>query len=482
MSAQRAELVVAGRVVLAAEPDGLETAEAIGIAAGRVVSAGTRSEVTDAAARGARVIDAGEAAVIPGLHDFHIHLVGLARTRGAIALDDAADGAEVAARIAAAARAGDGEAWLTGRGWSERQLAGLDAGALDAAAGERLAFLTSHDGHSAWASPAARRLAGLGAETPDPPGGRLERGAGGEPTGILRETAMDLVAPLVTRLQGAALRDALDATLRELAAFGVTGASEAGDYTDRNGIGADAALGDSYSTLTDLGDLVDGRLRLTLGIPADAVPAAAERALRTGAALEGRTDDAVRLGQGVRGWSARLGHRGAVRAALLRNARCGHPASVAGGARCALRGRSLGGNRAGGACHRRPGRRGRPRRRRARAGAPVEALPRIASSTRSSCASRSSIGSRGWESRPASSRSTPLPIATSSRHAGMAARTAPTPGARCGRPERTWRPDRTRRSNRSIPGSACSRPSTGACRPIREATGDPRRLSRSRRR
>jgi predicted amidohydrolase YtcJ len=289
MSAQRAELVVAGRVVLAADPAGLETAEAVGIAAGRVVSAGTRTEVTDAAAHGARVIDAGEAAVIPGLHDFHIHLVGLARTRGAIALDDAADGADVTSRIAAAAQQGSEEAWLTGRGWSERQLAGADAEALDAAAGERLAFLTSHDGHSAWASPVARRLAGLGAETSDPPGGRLERGAGGEPTGILRETAMDLVAPLVTRLQGAALHDALDATLRELAALGVTGASEAGDYTDRNGIGADAALGDSYSTLSDLGDLVDGRLRLTLGIPADAVPAAAERALRTGAALEGRT-------------------------------------------------------------------------------------------------------------------------------------------------------------------------------------------------
>ena len=109
MSEPRAELVVAGRVVLAAEPGGLETADAIGIAAGRVVSAGTRSEVTDAAARGARVLDAGDAAVIPGLHDFHIHLVGLARTRGAIALDDAADGAEVAARVAAAARAGGGD-------------------------------------------------------------------------------------------------------------------------------------------------------------------------------------------------------------------------------------------------------------------------------------------------------------------------------------------------------------------------------------
>jgi len=288
MSALRADLVVAGRVVLAAEPDGLETAEAVGIAAGRVVSAGTRAEVTETAARGARVIDAGDAAVIPGLHDFHIHLVGLARTRGAIALDDATDGAEVVARVAAAAGTGSGESWLTGRGWSERQLAGLDASALDAAAGERLAFLTSHDGHPAWASPRGRRLAGLGAETPDPPGGRLEGGAGGEPTGILRETAMDLVAPLVTRLQGTALSDALDATLRELAGLGVTGASEAGDYTDRNGIGADAAFGDSHSTLTDLADLVDGRLRLSIGIPADALPAAAARGMRTGVALDGR--------------------------------------------------------------------------------------------------------------------------------------------------------------------------------------------------
>jgi predicted amidohydrolase YtcJ len=320
MSAPRAELVVAGRVVLAVEPGGLETADAIGIAAGRVVSAGTRSEVTDAAARGARVVDAGDAAVIPGLHDFHIHLVGLARTRGAIALDDAPDGAEVAARVAAAAQAGGRDRWLTGRGWSERQLTGLDPGALDVAAGERLAFLTSHDGHSAWASPGARRLAGLRAETPDPPGGRLERGVGGEPTGILRETAMDLVAPLVIRLQGAALQDALDATLRELAALGVTGASEAGDYTDDNGIGTDAALGDSYSTLTDLGDLVDGRLRMTLGIPADAAQAAAERGLRTGMALTGRRT--IRFG-----WAKEYadGALGSGTAALFEPRSCGSP-------------------------------------------------------------------------------------------------------------------------------------------------------------
>ena len=288
MSPPRADLVVRGQVVVAAELDGLVTADAVGIADGRVVAVGSVADVADASAPNARLVDAGDAAVVPGLHDFHVHLVGLARSRTAIGLDDAAGGREVLDRLRAAAASGDPADWLTGRGWSEAQLAGLPPGALDAAVGERLAFLTSHDGHSAWASSAARTRAGLTATTPDPPGGRLERDARGEPTGILRETALDLVAPLVARHQGDALRAPLDATLRQLAALGMTGASEAGDYTDANGVGADTALGDSYSSLTDLGDLVDGRLRLTLGIPVDAISAAATRGLLTGVPLDGR--------------------------------------------------------------------------------------------------------------------------------------------------------------------------------------------------
>ncbi len=97
-----------------------------------------------------------------------------------------------------------------------------------------------------------------------------------------------MVAGLVPRAQGEALRTALEATLTELRSYGITGASEAGDYTDRNGIGADADLGDSYSTLTDLADVLDGRFRMTLGIPVDAIPAATARGLRTAAPLAHR--------------------------------------------------------------------------------------------------------------------------------------------------------------------------------------------------
>jgi hypothetical protein len=310
--------VVCGEVVLSAGADGLETAEAIGIADGRVVSVGSRHDVTDAAATGARVVDAGPTAVVPGLHDFHIHLAALARARVGVALDDAADGAEVVRRLAAAAARLPAGSWMTGRGWSEAQLRGVPPGALDAAVGKRLAYLASHDGHSAWVSPAARRLAGISAGRADPASGRIERGIDGEPSGVLRETALDLVAVLVPEAQGDLLRGPLDATLRDLASLGVTGASEAGDYTDEGGVGPDARLGDSFSSLTQLGGLIDGRLRLSLGIPVDAVGAAAERGLRTGGFLDGRRT--MRFG-----WAKEYadGALGSGTAALFEPATCG---------------------------------------------------------------------------------------------------------------------------------------------------------------
>jgi len=317
---ERAELVVRGEVVLAAEPGGLVTAEAIGIAGGRVVSAGRATDVLDGAAAGAEVVDARESAVIPGLHDFHLHLVGLARVRDRLILDDAPDGAALLGRIRAAAATLENDAWVTGRGWSEAQLASVATGALDDAVGGRPAFFSSHDGHSGWASSAALRRAGIGPDTVDPDGGRIERDEHAAPSGVLRETALELVSTLVPLSQGAALADALDATLRDLASLGITGASEAGDYTDDGGIGADAPLGDSYSSLTDLGDVVDGRIRMTLGIPADAVSSAAERGLTTGTRLAGRST--MRFG-----WAKEYadGALGSGTAALFAPKSCGDP-------------------------------------------------------------------------------------------------------------------------------------------------------------
>ena len=313
----RAELLVRGRIVVEALPSGLETVEALAIANGRVVTAGRWDEVHPLAGGRTQVVETGEHAVIPGLHDFHVHLVALARASEALSLEDARDGAEIAERLARAASASNSSAWITGRGWRESQLVGGLA-ALEAAVGSRPAFLSSHDGHSAWVSATALRRAGVDASTPDPAGGRIERTSAGEPSGVLRETALELVASHVTRRQGRDLRRSLDVTLRHLSSLGITGATEAGDYTLDNGVGADAAFGDSYSSLTDLGDLVDGRLRLTLGIPADGIETARDRGLRTGMALVGRRT--MRFG-----WAKEYadGALGSGTAALLQPSTCG---------------------------------------------------------------------------------------------------------------------------------------------------------------
>jgi predicted amidohydrolase YtcJ len=284
----RADLVVRGQIVVDARPHGLETAEAIAVGDGRVLAFGAARELETFVGPTTRTVDARDRAVVPGIHDFHIHLVGLARAREAIDFDGAADVHEVAARVRHGTVGRPADAWLTGRGWSEAQLGGVTLESLEAATRGLPAFFMSHDGHSAWASARARDLAGVGTTTPDPVGGRIERGSDGSPTGILREAALELVQPIVTRLQGDGLRGPLEATVTELVSLGVTGATDAGDYTDRNGIGADAAFGDSHSSLTDLGDTIDGRLRLTIDIPAAAIPAAAERGRRTGQPLDGR--------------------------------------------------------------------------------------------------------------------------------------------------------------------------------------------------
>jgi predicted amidohydrolase YtcJ len=287
MNPPRASLVLRGQVVVAARPDGIETTEAIGVADGRVVSAGSDRDVVEAAAPGAVVIDARDAAIVPGIHDFHLHLVGMARARRALSLDDARNPAQLVELVARRAAGLPPDGWLTGHGWNEDS---LDAGALaglEAAVGDRPAFLSSQDGHSAWASAAARRRAGVSATTPDPIDGRLERGPSGEPSGILREGATELVSRIAERLQAQFLADSLNETLAELGGWGVTGATDAGDFDAANGVGAYAALGDSFSSLAGLATSIAPRLRLTLDIPSDAIASAAEHGLQTGAAVAG---------------------------------------------------------------------------------------------------------------------------------------------------------------------------------------------------
>lgn len=294
MSRARATLVLTGQVVVAFDPGGSQTAEAVGIADGRVVAVGPRREVLEEMAPGGRLVEVGDSAIVPGIHDFHLHLVGMAAAPRTLRLQDTPTFEALVAALRAAAEAQPAGEWIRGHGWSEAVIRAGSLERLEEAVGERPALIYSHDSHSAWASAAARAAAGLVAATPDPVGGRLERSGDGTPTGVLREAATDLVEAVGGRDRGPRLDAELDEVLRQLAGLGITGATDAGDTTADNGSGEYAALGDRASLLLAARSLVDRRLRLTVNLPAAAIASAEERQLRTGAAFPGTAT--IRIG------------------------------------------------------------------------------------------------------------------------------------------------------------------------------------------
>ena len=178
-----------------------------------------------AAGRKAEVVRlSGEA--WPGLIDSHIHLEGLADRKLTVDLNGSASVDEALGRVKERAKSLAREAWVVGAGWYND--AWPDASfpsrrRLDTAAGGRPAYLRRKDGHSAWVSTQALRMAGVERGAADPPGGTIDRDAEGEPTGILRETAMQLVFRLVPRETEGALDLAMGEVLADLARLGLTG-------------------------------------------------------------------------------------------------------------------------------------------------------------------------------------------------------------------------------------------------------------------
>jgi predicted amidohydrolase YtcJ len=189
---------------------------------GRILAVGPGARA--AAGRRAEIVRlSGEA--WPGLIDSHIHLEGLADRKLSVDLTGAASRVEALARVQAWAKGLAKDAWVVGAGWYNDAWpdpAFPSRQQLDAAVGGRPAYLRRKDGHSAWVSSAALRLAGIERSTADPAGGAIDRDVDDEPAGILRETAMDLVWRTIPRPGDAELDAALARVLSDLARLGLT--------------------------------------------------------------------------------------------------------------------------------------------------------------------------------------------------------------------------------------------------------------------
>jgi len=134
---------------------------------------------------------------IPGLVDAHGHVVNLGRSLSILSFVGTSSVEEILRMARNASPASYEGEWLVGRGWDQTAWGkGGDFPTrqqLDAVFPSTPVYFTRVDGHAIWANSEALRRAGVSRATPDPPGGRIIRDRGGEPTGVLVDNAMQLV-------------------------------------------------------------------------------------------------------------------------------------------------------------------------------------------------------------------------------------------------------------------------------------------------
>ncbi|MEV6963848.1 amidohydrolase [Hamadaea sp. NPDC051192] len=180
--------------------DDRPSAQAIAVEDGLILAVGSEADVRAAAGPAAELVDLDGAAVIPGLNDAHIHTAQYAHGLTTVDLAGTRSLAEALAKVAERAAGLRPGEWLLGGRWNSNvwdQPAQPDRYALDSVCPDNPVALPTVDGHTCWANSAALRLAGIDASTPDPIGGHIVKDASGEPTGILRETAMHPLNPFM---------------------------------------------------------------------------------------------------------------------------------------------------------------------------------------------------------------------------------------------------------------------------------------------
>jgi predicted amidohydrolase YtcJ len=222
-----ADLVLLNGKIWTVNPRQPET-QALAVWRGRILAVGTSAEVRRLVGPRTRAIDLKGKRVVPGFHDSHVHLLGSGMRLSEVALKDARDEAEFGKRLRAFDRKLPRDRWLLGGEWDhDRTFKGRlpTAALIDKYVKERPVFLRRYDGHMAVVNTRVLKLAGITAKTPDPPGGVIYRKPGTkEPTGLLRDNAMDLVTErrLIPPPSEAEIIEAVRAALAEAREVGVT--------------------------------------------------------------------------------------------------------------------------------------------------------------------------------------------------------------------------------------------------------------------
>jgi predicted amidohydrolase YtcJ len=201
--------------------------EALAAYRGRVLYVGEREDARNAFPAGTEVevVDLGGKTAVPGFTDSHLHLMNLGVGLRNISLNDVSSIARLKELVAERTKTAAPDEWILGRGWDQDFFAEKRYPTkkdLDEAGGGRPVYLTRACGHLAVVSSKALELANITRDTPDPPGGVIDRDPYGDPTGVLRESAQGLVRGNIPQVGSETLGESTEEAIRYLLQRGIT--------------------------------------------------------------------------------------------------------------------------------------------------------------------------------------------------------------------------------------------------------------------
>ena len=199
--------------------------QAVVIEGSKIIYVGSENGAAKFIDAGTDIIDLKGKLMLPGFDDAHLHFTSGGRYLLGINLRPALSKEEFA-KIIKEYVAGRGDRWVTGGRWDNElwtEKAFPTKELIDSVTRNTPVFVSRIDGHMGLANSVALQLAGINKNTPDPEGGLIMRDPEtGEPTGILKDNAMDLVFNIIPQPSLEENVDATLAALEEARRLGVT--------------------------------------------------------------------------------------------------------------------------------------------------------------------------------------------------------------------------------------------------------------------
>lgn len=201
-----------------------QSVEAMAVSNGEILALGKREDILKLGNGQTQLISLDGGFVYPGFIDNHTHFLNGGLGLSSVQLRDANTSEAFSQRIGDFAKTQPAGRWIRQGDWDHELWGGNlpHKNWIDSVTPEHPVFVSRLDGHMALANSVALELAGISAETLDPPGGEIVRDHNGEPTGVLKDTAMFLVDAVIPPLSSDELDDALDAAIEHALANGVT--------------------------------------------------------------------------------------------------------------------------------------------------------------------------------------------------------------------------------------------------------------------